>query len=775
MVRVTILIRTSVFKFSFMASSFPPFASSEYVKQWLANTQPEPSADIPTDSKDSGHFKRKLADDRHQDEEAPKKYTTHLSKKHERVASSRNRSPKHNNPPYIEEGSDGGSKDNKEFSQTSSPGSAKDTRSEHQTSNNMRGQRHAIDVLSKKYERRPRHKTKTDKYEYKGNAVENSPVRKTAIKKHKRSRRKKTGDILNQEFKAPNIEQERLTLRTNTGPGIFGRGKASALLETRGLPDLTFSEMTFLTQKRQPRRPRLDQQMPKKPKRPAKKKERSKEISEFFTKPSSEAGRPHRTSSEVHVRHLSMGITESSRSPVHSSPAKLARRRETSLGSKNSSLTPRHTEQDAQVGRQDEEHMTTKLRSVGNPKGHHIPAIESATLRNHGSTSYYSWSVTKSQPTTTHHLDEPPSQASHEMVASPSAQQSTVTRPRQSSVTNSSLDRYTKNLLLTRNHELLPQSHRELPGLDVFSLDDLKGLARIAEIEDKYRGTLPREPARPNIEHVTRKYQDRTTWHPSYDLRSRARQLEQFNIENHIPGSLSFPLGYHNQVRRPSAASQHRSTNAQYSVCASPPLLFQARELIHPTKPSAIPSNHTFQDHRIPYTSPYDIHESQHQAHGLPEAYLQDDLGADVPNNYQARDVFNEESSYPVQDSGSIAGAYESEMPLFPEVIYPRFDEGMPDNANSLDDIPELQGLQDAEDPGLYHYTGGNKLNRPEDVYDLENDEFVMSNPNDDGGQHDSPYDSRWRGRTWQQVTSPYRTEASEEVFEGFSRPQVLY
>jgi hypothetical protein len=66
-------------------------------------------------------------------------------------------------------------------------------------------------------------------------------------------------------------------------------------------------------------------------------------------------------------------------------------------------------------------------------------------------------------------------------------------------------------------------------------------------------------------------------------------------------------------------------------------------------------------------------------------------------------------------------------------------------------------------------------LNRREDVYGLENDESVMSNPNDEGGQHDSRYDSRWRGPTWQQGASPYRTEASEEVFEGFSRPQVLY
>jgi hypothetical protein len=767
-----------------MASSLP-FASSEYVKQWLANTQPEPSVDIPTDSKDSRHRKRKRADDRHQDEEAAKKYTTHPSKQHKRVASSRNRSPKDNKPPSIEEGSDGGGNDDKEFLQTSSPGSAKDAGSEHQTSNNIRGQRHAIDDLSKKYERRPRHKTKTDKYEYKGNAVENSPVRKTARRQHKRSRRKKTGDALNKEFKATNVEQERLTLRAITGPGIFGKGKASALLQTRGLPDLTFSEMTFMTKKRQPGRPQLDQ---KKPNNPAKKKERSKEISEFFAKPSSEAARPRRTSSEVHVRHWSMGITESSRSPVHSSPARLAQRRETRLGSKNLSLTPRHTEQDVRVGRQDEDHRATRLRSVGNPKGHDIPTVESATLPNHVSTSYYSWSATKSRPSITHHLDESPNLASHAMVAPPSAQQPTVTRPRRSSVTNSSLDRYTKNLLLTRDHELLPQLHREPPGLDVFSLDDLKGLARIAEIEDKYRGTLPTEPARPNFEHVTRKkdvfahseygpgkYQDRTIWHPSYDLGSRARQPEQFNIENDIPGSQSFPLGHYNPVGRPSVTPQDRSTNAQYPVYASSPLLLKASELIHPTKLSAIPSNHTLQNHRIPYTSPHDIHESQHQAHGLSEAYLQDALGANVPNNYQAHDVFNKESLDPIRDSRSVTGAYESEIPLFSKLIDPRFDEGMPDEANSLDDIPELQGLQDAEGLVLYHDTGRNMLNRPEDVYGLENDEFVMSNPDDEGGQHDSRYDFRWRGPTWQQGALPYTTEASEEVFEGFSRPQVLY
>jgi len=64
-------------------------------------------------------------------------------------------------------------------------------------------------------------------------------------KRKRHTRRKKTGIALNHDFKAPNVEQERLTLK-NTGLGIFNKGKASEPVTSRGLPDLTFSEMTFL-------------------------------------------------------------------------------------------------------------------------------------------------------------------------------------------------------------------------------------------------------------------------------------------------------------------------------------------------------------------------------------------------------------------------------------------------------------------------------------------------------------------------------------------------
>lgn len=65
----------------------------------------------------------------------------------------------------------------------------------------------------------------------------------------RRKRRKRSGPELNETFEAPNIHTQRLTLKPSIGPGLFNKGRASAQVDRRGLPDLTFSEMKFLSRK----------------------------------------------------------------------------------------------------------------------------------------------------------------------------------------------------------------------------------------------------------------------------------------------------------------------------------------------------------------------------------------------------------------------------------------------------------------------------------------------------------------------------------------------
>lgn len=66
----------------------------------------------------------------------------------------------------------------------------------------------------------------------------------------KKTVHKKDGAKLKRDFKAPNVQTERLTLKQDSMPGIFSKGKASQPVEQRGLPDLAFSEMNFLNKKR---------------------------------------------------------------------------------------------------------------------------------------------------------------------------------------------------------------------------------------------------------------------------------------------------------------------------------------------------------------------------------------------------------------------------------------------------------------------------------------------------------------------------------------------
>ncbi|KAI9642327.1 hypothetical protein NHQ30_009129 [Ciborinia camelliae] len=101
------------------------------------------------------------------------------------------------------------------------------------------------------FEKRPRHKTREDRYDTKKKSnkaeVVEKPIKTRREKKgdRKKAARKASGDLM-KNFASNKIGQDRLTTRPSNGPGIFQNGRASSPPRRRGLPDLAFSEMEFL-------------------------------------------------------------------------------------------------------------------------------------------------------------------------------------------------------------------------------------------------------------------------------------------------------------------------------------------------------------------------------------------------------------------------------------------------------------------------------------------------------------------------------------------------
>ena len=166
---------------------------------------------------------------------------------------------------------------------------------------------------SLKYARRPRHKTREDRYEYKGHEGVKKDHKITGS--NKRYARRKSGAVLNEEFQAPNVDSERLTLKQVSGPGFLSKGKSSGPVPRRGIPDLTFSEMSFLNKRRELDNARYrgytDHERPKKTARGS-----AQDISEFFAQPACPT--PQETSSQVdiHRRPRRTNVSENMISPL---------------------------------------------------------------------------------------------------------------------------------------------------------------------------------------------------------------------------------------------------------------------------------------------------------------------------------------------------------------------------------------------------------------------------------------------------------------------------
>lgn len=144
---------------------------------------------------------------------------------------------------------------------------------------------------SERYARKPRRKTRPDRYEPSLKVADrNTHVhqsRKDDSKKirrpSKRKRKTTTGGGIGHEFCASNVSSDRLTLKPQQQPGIFNKGKTSTIVRGRGLPDLVFSEMKFLQKPSEPT------YLPRKVEVPGKKLKRDRiqdregEISAYFS------------------------------------------------------------------------------------------------------------------------------------------------------------------------------------------------------------------------------------------------------------------------------------------------------------------------------------------------------------------------------------------------------------------------------------------------------------------------------------------------------------
>ncbi|KAK5101284.1 hypothetical protein LTS08_004891 [Lithohypha guttulata] len=94
-----------------------------------------------------------------------------------------------------------------------------------------------------KYAKRRRHRTKADKYEYKGSL---EPKNRLTKKRGTNPTKLKGVPSAHENFRADNVHSIRVSLKPDVNTG-FSRSKTSAPLAGRDTADLTFPTMDFLT------------------------------------------------------------------------------------------------------------------------------------------------------------------------------------------------------------------------------------------------------------------------------------------------------------------------------------------------------------------------------------------------------------------------------------------------------------------------------------------------------------------------------------------------
>lgn len=345
----------------------------------------------------------------------------------------------------------------------------------------------------RRYERKPRHKTRTDRYKLKVDkrTKETSGLGFTRHKSN-RNRRKKSGLTLNHNFKAPNVQHERLTLKSHCGPGIFHKGKASARVERRGLPDLTFSEMTFLTKRRELGDARYRGPEEAQPFNKNSNKASEREISSFFSRPQEKHAISHTFLEEA--SRLEKVSAQSSISHNRSSPGRLGLRRPLSVISRMKDSARLYSTYSRDADGVDSGMLIPEVPLIQDFS--EIRKGPQSLVQSNDATSHYSWFITPSRKDSRHagggiqpdtHQRLKMDSVCHSLKVGPSKTpiaESSGQIPDQSSISDRSLDQYTKHILLSKDEQGLWDRVPRPPGADChYTLDDLKRLARLSELD----------------------------------------------------------------------------------------------------------------------------------------------------------------------------------------------------------------------------------------------------------------------------------------------------
>jgi hypothetical protein len=357
------------------------------------------------------------------------------------------------------------------------------------------------DLVKEKYERRPRHKTKADKYDLK-NGLKPPDIGQadSGKKRSSKRRRRKSGLILNKDFKAPNVAQDRLTLKANGGPGMFHNGKASTQINRRGVPDLVFSEMSFLSKPKDHQKALQQDLQDRRSKSGRKDKERTERIAAYFSHTPA-ARSCIRLPSETMLSEQSTARVPGSpnRSPFDSLHPKKHRRPQPNHGLRRHSA-PR---KDCNSPGFSQKKCISDVRQlqVEHCRPHTSPAYNRQQADS--PMSHHSWSITPSRrgqnlkEAARNSIQGPPKAARSgsgrldeerphlddryfEMMC---RDQIASEPTHESSVSQLSLDQYTKSILLGSKHHLWNCHQAQRPNTELYTLADLKHLSHLERLD----------------------------------------------------------------------------------------------------------------------------------------------------------------------------------------------------------------------------------------------------------------------------------------------------
>lgn len=344
------------------------------------------------------------------------------------------------------------------------------------------------DTKEDQYGRKPRHKTKADKYDLK---IISTSRNKHEVETHRRrsKKRRKSGLVLNSEFKAPNAAQDRLTLKSHGGLGMFHNGKASSSVQRHGPPDLSFSEMNFLSR----RELLTDVRSGRVNKSQKRDKGLSPNVTAYFAHPPfSKPETRLKADSTVSGRSSSIvspiSFTNSSpdKQPMTGAPRPPSLRRHKGMRNDNE----RQFSEDERPGAHHSKPRSAP--AVGHPKAD-------------GAISHYSWSGTPSQQSRSPRDGPKPPRdsvapardllkggfgfndqnklkvnAKHTAHGNETPSHST----NKSCPSQMSLDQYTKSMLLGSKHGLWNRIPSQQPrSAELYTLSDLKNLAHLENFE----------------------------------------------------------------------------------------------------------------------------------------------------------------------------------------------------------------------------------------------------------------------------------------------------